>query len=35
MLAGSAALSGRAESLLRPRVWVEARLGVVGVERPV
>lgn len=26
---------GRAESLLRPRVWVEARLGVVGVERPV
>jgi hypothetical protein len=33
MLAGMP--SGWAESLLRPRVWVEARLGVVGVERPV
>jgi hypothetical protein len=31
----AAAAPGRAESPLRPRVWVDARLGMVGVERPV
>jgi len=34
MLLASPALR-RVESSLRPRVWVEVRLGVVGVERPV